>query len=181
MHPKPVRICIDDIKVIYTHYSIPPNVKYDKSYSLNDGIEYKDSRLLDLEFTDVSLLSVSTNYQGWIIIYNKSLHEDLSRINIVDTSACIRGNSLHFIRHCGSSTIIELMKVHFEILKINMKILAPDQKNVIYENINLVDYKHNKIGDFTGVLFLDPSWYYGESRNNDLHYKYGENFEFKKS
>ena len=134
---------------------IPKEVKI----SLFDSKKYFPSKT-PLRFTDVALYSTTPVDQSeftasLLLLYYD--HETLKKKTLTDASACIGGNTWAFANITKAVNANELSKLHFDILKYNMKEL----------NINNVEFyneDYNKLVDLTNkplkqdIIFLDPPW-----------------------
>jgi len=113
---------------------------------------YKDNE--DFRYSNVSLYSVTPLDQAIytldiLLCFIKNPEKKI----LTEANGCIGGNTWIFAKKFKKVNVIELSKLHFEILKHNMALLHVN--NINYYNGNCIDY----IFDLkNNVLFFDPPW-----------------------
>jgi hypothetical protein len=108
-----------------------------------------------IRMTDVSLYSTTPWDQAKetakLLSYIYTLNE-LKGLTVMDSSACVGGNTWAFSRLVGKVICVELERLHYEILIDNMKTLRCHNVEFIFGNY--IDHVNAKCD----VLFLDPPW-----------------------
>jgi tRNA/tmRNA/rRNA uracil-C5-methylase (TrmA/RlmC/RlmD family) len=112
-----------------------------------------------LQITDKGLYSISRDEDAkWItnIILNFIRNKDLDNppLNIIDSTAGIGGNTIHFSKYFNKVKAIEINSVHYEVLKNNIDAL--NIKNVELCFDNFMNQLKNEKKD--SIFFLDPPW-----------------------
>jgi len=124
-----------------------------------------------LQITDKGLYSISRhNDAKWITNLIKKFiknETDLDRdsVEIIDSTAGIGGNTIHFAKNFHKVKSIEINSVHYNVLKNNIDALSIQNVEVYLDNfMNQIKDQKCK-GD---IFFMDPPWG-GKSYKN---YKY---------
>ena len=104
-------------------------------------------------FTNVSLFSITPIDQAIYTYYLISCFMKTEDKILTEANGCIGGNTWVFASKFKNINVIELSKLHYEILKHNMEQLGLN--NIKYFNNNCIDYIFDLKSD---VIFFDPPW-----------------------
>jgi 16S rRNA G966 N2-methylase RsmD len=140
------------------------NVSQDFSKRIfGDSLQYR--------FSDVSLFSTTPYDQSIYTVELIKQFVDTSQKTILDSSACIGGNTIQFCKNFKKVFAVELYRKHTELMKHNLKVKNINNCEVINDNILNVDMN-------TDIIFYDPPWenlqdgdYYYESGNKKVFLK----------
>jgi 16S rRNA G966 N2-methylase RsmD len=127
---------------------------------------------LKYRFSDVSLFSTTPHDQSAYTVELISQFVDKNTKSILDSSACIGGNTIQFSSFFKDIYAVELYSKHVELLKHNLSLKNINNVNVIKDNILNVDIN-------TDIIFYDPPWENFE--NEDYYYQLGGTKVFLKS
>ena len=127
---------------------------------------------LKYRFSDVSLFSTTPHDQSSYTVELISQFVDKNTKSILDSSACIGGNTIQFSSFFKDIYAVELYSKHVELLKHNLSLKNISNVNVIKDNILNVDIN-------TDIIFYDPPWENFEK--GDYYYQLGGQKVFLKS
>lgn len=127
---------------------------------------------LNYRFSDVSLYSTTPYDQSNYTVELIKQFIDINNKTILDSSACIGGNTIEFSKNFKKVYAVELYKKHVELLRHNLNLKNINNCTVINDNILNV-----KID--TDIIFYDPPW--SNYENNDYFYTIGNKKVFLKS
>ena len=128
-----------------------------------------------LKITNVGKYSITKPiHTSWIksIIINffKNKNINTKSLNIIDSTACVGGDTISFSKYFKSVLSIEKNEIHFDILKNNINVL--NLNNIQLQNNDFISYiNNNKSYNFYDILFIDPPWggpNYKNIKNIDL-------------
>lgn len=106
------------------------------------------------KFTNISLYSITPYDQSiYTLQIINSFFKELNTLIITEANGCIGGNTWIFAKKCKYVNVIELNKIHYEILKYNMSLLK--FKNINFIKGNCIDYIYDLKQD---IIFFDPPW-----------------------
>jgi len=118
-----------------------------------------DNKLL---MTNVGKYSITKPiHTSWIksilINFFKNKNINTKSLSIIDSTACVGGDTISFSKYFKNILSIEKNKTHFEILKHNIEIL--DIKNVYLMNYDFIYQINNyQLYNKYELLFIDPPW-----------------------
>jgi 16S rRNA G966 N2-methylase RsmD len=124
-----------------------------------------------LKITNIGKYSITkplhTNWiKSLIIQFFKNKAINTKTLNIIDSTACIGGDSLSFSKYFKHVLSIEKDKTHFEILESNIKICETDNIKIIHNDF--ISYIENeKLYKSYQILFIDPPWGGPDYKNVD--------------
>lgn len=105
-------------------------------------------------FTNISLYSLTPVDQSqYLISIIQTFFKNTEKYVITDANGCIGGNTWSFASIFKNVNVIELNKLHYDILIHNMKLLKIN--NINYYNGNILDYLFSIKQD---IIFFDPPW-----------------------
>jgi len=115
-----------------------------------------------LKITNIGKYSITkplhTNWIKSIIInFFKNKCINTYKLNIIDATACIGGDSLSFSKYFNKVFSIEKDKTHFEILENNIKICEVENINLIHHDF-ISHINKKKLYKLYDILFIDPPW-----------------------
>lgn len=144
---------------IYNDPIILNNINLEKYFDKRD-IELSIQNKKILKMTDKGLYSISKYYDAqWIsnhildFLNNQGI--DPLKINIIDGTAGIGGNSINFSKYFSKILSIEINNIHYEVLKNNIDAL--NIKNVKIYNANFLNIL-DIINLESNIFFFDPPW-----------------------
>jgi len=121
-----------------------------------------------LQITNKGLYSISKPEDASFISYilieilKNNFKKDPSKLIIMDSTAGMGGNTIHFSKIFRKVIPIEIDKLHFNVLKNNIESLSLKNVELIHDDfMNHLDKK-------TDILFFDPPW----GGNSYKKYKY---------
>lgn len=115
-----------------------------------------------LKITNVGKYSITKPiHTSWIktIIINffKEKNINTKALNIIDSTACVGGDTISFSKYFKSVLSIEKNNTHYKILENNVKAL--DINNVKIKNSDFIFHiQKNKLHNMYDILFIDPPW-----------------------
>jgi len=143
----------------YTEPEILDNIILEKYFRLED-IQLSNKNNKKLQITDKGLYSISKHYDAeWItntilqFLKNKS-PVDTKKMEIIDGTAGIGGNTINFARYFLKVHAIEINDIHHKVLKNNLEALAIHNVNIYLDNFLNIDNIHHK----ANIFFIDPPW-----------------------
>ena len=146
----------------YTEPVILDNVVLEKYFKFED-IQLANKNKKKLKITDKGLYSISKHFDAeWItntilhFFKNKNL-ENIHKMEIIDGTAGIGGNTINFAKHFSKVYAIEINKVHYEVLKNNLEALMINNVKIFLDNFLNIDTIPN-LKHKSNVFFLDPPW-----------------------
>jgi len=109
-----------------------------------------------LQYDDEGLYSI-TNYTEADIISNflKDYFFYSDKINILDGTGGLGGNTISFSKYFNSVTSIELNPIRYEMLNNNINIY--ELKNIKTLNTDSINYLYNNYDNYN-IYFFDPPW-----------------------
>lgn len=117
----------------------------------NKGV-YSITKYDDAQWITESIYKYLSNIS---IINIDEMKTFLYKYNIIDTTACVGGNTLNFCKYFFNIFSIELNNIHFNVLKNNINVC--NYNNVKLYNGNFIDIlKKEKI--ISDIVFIDPPW-----------------------
>lgn len=114
--------------------------------------------LSKLKMSSYSLMATSLpDHALYLIDVLKCYHEDLTKVVITDATSCIGGNSRIFVSVFKYVNIVDISKMHIDILNDNFDVLGlhTKYKNFITINENYLNIMEDLKQD---IIFLDPPW-----------------------
>jgi 16S rRNA G966 N2-methylase RsmD len=145
-----------DIKK-YMEPTIIENICLEKYFSLYD-IEKAEKNKKQLKITDKGLYSIS-KYQDaqWIsheiIRFLNSQNINACEETIIDSTACVGGNTINFTRYFKFVEAIEINPTHYKVLKNNIEALSIQNARIHLDSfLNIYQNFSNKI------FYMDPPW-----------------------
>ena len=151
----------NDIVKKYLEPTILTNINIEKYFKK----EHIQKSLLNnklLQITDKGLYSITKYYDAdWIfsIIKNflKSVNISTTKVNIVDGTAGIGGNTINFAENFNKVYAIEINCTHFKVLNNNLNALSIENVTTFEDNfLNVLNSQSVKIN--SDIFFLDPPW-----------------------
>jgi hypothetical protein len=144
---------------IYNDPIILNNINLEKYFDKKD-IELSIQNKKILKMTDKGLYSISKYYDAqWIsnhiLDFLNNQEIDPLKINIIDGTAGIGGNSINFSKYFSKILSIEINNIHYEVLKNNIDAL--NIKNVKIYNANFLNIL-DTINLESNIFFFDPPW-----------------------
>ena len=120
----------------------------------------------DLRITDIGVYSITKKNEAYFITNLITKFFGNEKISITDSTACVGGNTISFILneqiwHVNS---VELNKLHFDILKHNIKSYKESDKIVFYNN-NYLNIMNELKQD---VIFYDLPWGGIDYKKNEM-------------
>jgi len=109
-----------------------------------------------LQYDEEGLYSI-TNYidADYISQFLKENFMNSEKLNILDGTGGLGGNTISFSKYFNKVTSIELNKERYIILNNNIDVY--ELKNVKTLNTNSVDYLYNNYNNYN-IYFFDPPW-----------------------
>ena len=124
-----------------------------------------------LKITNIGRYSITKPlHANWIksIVINffKNKNINTKILNIIDSTACIGGDSLSFSKYFQEVLSIEKDKTHFQILENNIKICEVENIKTLHHDF--ISYiKKQKLYKSYQILFIDPPWGGPEYKNSE--------------
>ena len=132
-----------------------------KNY-FNDNDLKKINNNEKLKITNIGKYSITKPiHTSWIkttiINFFKNKNINTKSLNIIDSTACIGGDTISFSKYFNHILSIEKNKIHYNILKHNINVLQI--KNTKIVNNDFVTFiKNNHLYLKYDILFIDPPW-----------------------
>jgi 16S rRNA G966 N2-methylase RsmD len=141
-----------DLKLFFHKNDIENSIKNSKKLIMTNKGIYSITKYDDAQWiTDciIDTISPLTNKD------EESIKSILYGYNIIDSTACIGGNTINFAKYFFNVNAIELNKIHYSVLRNNIDAL--NIKNVeTYEGNFLDVIKEKNIK--SDIIFIDPPW-----------------------
>ncbi len=115
-----------------------------------------------LKITNVAKYSITkpihTNWIKFLLInFFKNKNLSTKKLNIIDCTACVGGDTISLSKYFKSVLSIEKNKTHFNLLKNNVEILGINNIKLINDDfINYIELNKNE--EKYELLFIDPPW-----------------------
>ena len=115
-----------------------------------------------LQITNIGKYSITKPiHTSWIksIIINffKNKNINTKALTIIDSTACVGGDTISFSKYFKSVLSIEKNNTHYKILENNVKALGIN--NVKIKNSDFIFHiQENKLYNLYDILFIDPPW-----------------------
>ena len=122
-----------------------------------------------LKITNIGKYSITkplhTNWIKFNIInFFKNKNINTKMLNIIDSTACIGGDSLSFSKYFKNILSIEKDKIHFKILENNINICGANNVKIILNDFISFIEKQQLYKSYQ-ILFMDPPWGGPEYKN----------------
>ena len=115
-----------------------------------------------LKITNVAKYSITkpvhTNWiKSLLINFFKNKNLSTKKLNIIDCTACVGGDTISLSKYFNNVLSIEKNKTHFNLLKNNVEILGINNIKLINDDfINYIELNKNE--EKYELLFIDPPW-----------------------
>ena len=130
---------------------IPYNKEtWEKLFPQDKGVD-----LTKIKLTNIAEYSVSRpNSAQFVTDIINSYYTDLSKLTITDATANVGGNSINFARHFKKVNSVEIVPIHCEFLKNNLK------QYKLIKNVNVIcnDYMNVYKELKQDIVYFDPPW-----------------------
>jgi len=159
---------LDIFEKKYMEPTILENINLEKYFTKDDiNMSLKNNKTLKI--TDKGLYSISKyNDAQWItdIIIKFLKNNNVNKLQIIDGTSGIGGNTINFAKYFSKVYAIEINKTHYDVLKNNLEALSIFNVEVYLDNFQniLETLKMN-----CDIFFLDPPWG-GKSYKNFKYY-----------
>jgi len=141
----------------YMQPIILENINLEKYFSIDD-IEISIQNNKNLKITDKGLYSITKNYDAeWItnIILSFLKDKNIMQKKIIDGTAGIGGNTIHFSKNFDKVYAVEINNIHFDVLKNNLEALSIKNVDIYLDNfLNILD----NLQSYSNIFFFDPPW-----------------------
>ena len=141
-----------DLKLFFHKNDIENAVKNNKNLIMTNKGIYSITKYDDAQWiTDCIIDTISPLTKK----DEESIKSILYGYNIIDSTACIGGNTINFAKYFFNVNAIELNKIHYSVLRNNIDAL--NIKNVKIHEGNFLDVIKEK-NIKSDIIFIDPPW-----------------------
>jgi len=157
-YTNPVILDDVDLTLFFDKSDITESIKNNKKLMITNKGIYSITKYDDAQWiTDciVDTISPITAINLNKVEIDKAKKKILYGYNIIDSTACVGGNTINFAKYFFNVISIELNKIHFDVLKNNINAIKCNNVS-IYEGNFLEVIKDKNIK--SDIIFIDPPW-----------------------